>query len=137
MKLSPYLNFNGNCRAAFLYYEKHLGGKIQMMMTHGDGPPNPNMPADWGTAILHAQIQFGDTILMASDVPPDRQQPIRSAYLHLELEGIEEAERAFGAVIDGGEAIMPMAETFWAPRFGLARDAFGVLWMISAAPAKP
>ena len=136
MKLSPYLNFNGNCRAAFSYYEKHLGGKIQMMMTHAEGPPHPNAPPDWGGAIMHAQILIGGTLLMASDVPPTLQQPIRSVYLHLELGEIDEAERAYAALSDGGEALMPMAETFWARRFGTVRDPFGVLWMVSAAAAQ-
>ena len=136
MKLNPYLNFNGNCRAAFSYYEQHLGGKVQMMMTHAEGPPNPNIPPEWGTAVLHAQIQLGEDVLMASDVPPARHQPMRSAYLYLGLTSVEEAERVFAALTDGGEVLMPMTETFWAARFGMARDQFGVLWMVSAAPAK-
>jgi PhnB protein len=94
------------------------------------------MPADWGAAILHAQIQIGENVLMASDVPPARQQPIRSAYLYLGLTSVEEAERVFAALTDGGEVLMPMAETFWAPRFGTARDQFGVLWMVSAEPPR-
>jgi PhnB protein len=136
VKLNPYLNFNGNCRDAFSYYEKHLGGKIHMMMTHAEGPPNPNIAPEWGAAILHAQIQIGESVLMASDVPPERQQPIRSAYMYLGVSSVEEAERVFAALTDGGEVLMPMAETFWAPRFGMARDQFGVLWMVSAEPAR-
>lgn len=137
MKLHTYLNFNGNCRAAFAYYEQHLGGKTQMMMTHAEGPPNPKAPVDWGKAIMHAQMIIGDTVLMASDVPPSIQEPMRSAYLYLATETAEEAERVYAALASGGQTLMPMAETFWALRFGTVRDQFGTLWMVSADRTQP
>jgi PhnB protein len=130
MKLNAYLNYGGNCKQAFQFYEKHLGGKILMMMTHGEQPGPANVPAEWKDAILHARMTVGDTDIMASDVPPDRFQPMRSAYLSLTLDSIEEAERTYKLLSDGGEIFMPMEETFYAFRFAMLRDKFGTLWML-------
>lgn len=130
MKLHTYLNYGGNCEQAFRFYEQHLGGKITMMMTHGQAP-NPNqVPANWKNAILHAQINIGETVLMASDVPPERFQPMRSVYLSLSVSSIDEAERIYALLSDGGEIFMPMQETFFASRFAMLRDKFGTSWMI-------
>jgi PhnB protein len=130
MKLFTYLNYGGNCAEAFRFYEKHLGGKITMMMTHGESPvpaPGGPLPKD---SILHGRITIGGTELLASDVPADRFEPIRSVYLSLSLDSTEEAERVFALLADGGQTYMPMAETFFAYRFGMLRDKFGASWMI-------
>ena len=130
MKLYTYLNYGGNCAQAFRFYEEHLGGKITMMMTHGQ-LPNPNqVPSDWKDAILHARMNIGETVLMGADVPPERFQPMRSAYLSLLLGSIGEAERIYAVLSDGGEIFMPMQETFFAFRFAMLRDKFGTSWMI-------
>lgn len=130
MKLNTYLNYGGNCKQAFQFYEKHLGGKITMMMTHGEQPGPANVPANWKDAILHARITLGETDLMAADIPPDRFQPMRSAYLSLTVESIDEAERVYKLLSEGGEIFMPMEETFFAFRFAQLRDKFGTSWMI-------
>ena len=130
MKLNTYLNFGGNCEQAFRFYEKNLGGKIVMTSTFADMPPQPNAPKMPPDAILHAQIMIGDTLLMASDAPPDRFQPMRSAYLSLSVDSSEEAERVYKLLTDGGEVFMPIQETFFAFRFAMLRDKFGVLWML-------
>ncbi|HEY3743084.1 MAG TPA: VOC family protein [Bryobacteraceae bacterium] len=130
MKLYTYLNYGGNCAAAFRFYEEHLGGKISMMMTHGDMPGPNEVPENWKSAILHARMSIGGTELLGADVPPDRFQPMRSAYLTLLLDSIEEAERIYALLSDGGEIFMPMAETFFAFRFAMLRDRFGTSWML-------
>ncbi len=112
MKLHTYLNFGGNCEQAFRFYEKHLGGKIIMMMTHGQGPNANNVPADWRNAVLHARIDIGETVLMGADIPPDRFQPMRSVYLSLSVGSNEQAERIYALLSDGGQIFMPMQETF-------------------------
>jgi PhnB protein len=128
MKLNTYVNFAGTCAEAFRYYEKHLGAKIGMMMTHGQAPvPSPVGP-EWKDAVLHAQISLGGTELMAADIPS--AQPMRSAYLTLSVDSDIEAERIFSALSDGGQVLMPIQETFFASRFGQARDRFGINWMI-------
>ena len=130
MKLRTYLNYGGNCRQAFRFYEQHLGGKITSMMTHGQMPgPNQASP-EWKDAILHARMEIGGTDIMASDVPPERFQPMRSAYLSLSVESTEDAERIYALLSDGGEIFMPMEETFFAFRFAMLRDKFGTSWMV-------
>ncbi len=85
---------------------------------------------DQKNAILYARIRIGETDLMGSDVPSERFQPMRSVYLSLSLDSIDEAERIFTLLSDGGEIFMPMQETFFAFRFAMLRDRFGTSWMI-------
>lgn len=127
MKLYTQLNFGGNCEAAFRFYEKHLGGKITMMMRQKDAPAAPAGATD---AIIHARMDIGDTVLIANDVPPDVFQKMRSVYMYLSLDSIAEAERVNALLGEGGEVFMPMAETFFATRFSMLRDRFGVSWSI-------
>lgn len=128
MKLNTYVNFAGTCKEAFRYYEKHLGGKIGMMMTHEQAPNQSRDNPEWKDAVLHARIFVGGTELMAADIPS--AQPMRSAYLTLNVDSDAEAERIFSALSDGGQVLMPMEETFFAFRFGQVRDRFGINWMI-------
>ena len=130
MKLHTYLNYGGNCAEAFRFYEKHLGGKITMMMTHGEQPGAADVPPDWKKAILHARMTIGETDLLAADVPPERFQPMRSAYLSLAVDSTDEAERIYALLSNGGEIFMPIQETFFAFRFAMLRDKFGTSWMI-------
>jgi PhnB protein len=131
MKVTTYLNYGGNCAEAFRFYEKHLGGKIGMMMSHGEMPgQSTEMTPEWKKAILHASMTIGGTVVMASDVPPDRFQPMRSVYLCLGLDSDAEAERLFKLLAEGGEVFMPMQDTFYASRFAMLRDKFGTSWMI-------
>jgi PhnB protein len=130
MKLNTFLNYGGNCAQAFRFYEEQLGGKITMMMTQGELPGATNVPPERQKDILHARITLGDTELLASDVPAERFQPMRSAYLSLSVDSIEEAERIHAVLSDGGEIFMPMEETFFAFRFSMLRDKFGTSWMI-------
>jgi PhnB protein len=95
MKLYTYLNYGGNCAQASRFYERHLGGKITMMAPHGQ-LPNPNdVPPHWKDAVLHARMNIGETELMGADVPPERFEPMRSAYLSLIVGSTEEAERIY------------------------------------------
>ncbi|MGA2570677.1 MAG: VOC family protein [Terracidiphilus sp.] len=131
MKLTTYVNFPGNCRQALQFYEKQLGGKTVMLSTYEHMPEPRTIPPglEMGS-VLHARIVIGDTILMASDGPPERVQPMRSAYLSLTVDSNEEAERIYAALTDGGEVFMPIAETFFAHRFAMFRDKFGANWML-------
>jgi len=128
MKMLTYVNFAGTCAEAFRFYEQHLGGTIGMMMTHGQAPDQSAVKPEWKDAVLHARLSVGGTELMGADIPG--AQPMRSAYLSLNVESDAEAERIFSALADGGEVFMPMQETFFATRFGQLRDRFGINWMI-------
>jgi PhnB protein len=128
MKLNTYVNFAGKCAEAFRFYEKHLGGKIGMMMTYGQAPDQTQVKPEFKDAVLHAGISIGDTELMGADIP--NAQPMRSAYLTLSVQSDVEAERIFSALSGGGEVFMPIQETFFATRFAQLRDRFGINWMI-------
>jgi len=99
MQLHTYLNYGGNCEDAFKFYEKHLGGKITMLMRHGD-QPGGQTPPGWAGKVLHARMNIGETELLGADIPSF--QPIRSAYLSLTLDSDREADRVFGLLSDGG-----------------------------------
>jgi PhnB protein len=130
MKLNPYLNFGGNCAEAFQFYEKQLGGKITMMMRFSDQPDPKNIPKGMEDGVLYVNMKLAGSEVMGSDVAADRFQPMRSVYLSLSLDSDAEAERVYALLKDGGEIFMPMAETFFASRFGMVRDRFGTSWMI-------
>ncbi len=128
MKMNTYINFAGTCAEAFRYYEKHLGAKPGMMMTHAQLPVPSQLGPEWKDKVLHARIEIGGTELAAADIPG--AEPMRSAYLTLSVDSDQDAERIFGALADGGRVLMAMAETFFASRFGQVRDRFGINWMI-------
>ena len=130
MKLFTYLNYGGNCRQAFEFYQKHLGGKITMLTTHGEQPDASKVPADWRQAVLHARIDLGGTTVFGADIPPEHFQPMRSAYLSLLVDSVEEAERVYALLSEGGQIFMRMEETFFARRFAMLRDRFGTSWML-------
>lgn len=130
MKLHTYLNYGGNCEQAFRFYEKHLGAKITMLMTHSQNPGPDALPPEQKDKILYARMSIGATELMASDVPPERFQPMRSVYLSLSVDSTPEAERIYALLSESGEIFMPMQETFFAHRFGMLRDKFGTSWMV-------
>ena len=127
MNLDIYVNYPGTCEEAFRFYEKQLGAKITMMMRHGDAPDS-RLPADWKNAILHAQIEIGGSVVRGADIPG--AEPMRSAYLTLTLDSVEEAERLYGVLSEGGQIFMKMEETFFAKRFAMLRDRFGISWML-------
>ena len=128
MRMQAYVNFAGRCAEAFRYYERHLDGRIGMMMTHGQAPDQSLVRPEWKDAVLHARIAIGGTELMGADIPT--AEPMRSAYLSLGVDSDSEAERIFSALSDGGRVLMPMQETFFATRFGQVQDRFGINWMV-------
>jgi PhnB protein len=135
MKLRTYLNYGGNCEQAFRFYEQHLGGKITTLVRYRE-QPGAQVPPDRQNDVLHVRMTLGETELLAADVPPDRFQPMRSAYLALSVGTPDEAERIHALFADGGEIFMPMQETFFASRFSMLRDKFGTSWMIICERAR-
>lgn len=131
MSVSPYVMYNGQCEEAFRYYEKHLGGKIKAMMPYAGSPAAKDVPADAGNKILHATITVNGTSIMASDAPAGRYEKPQGLFLSLDIKTGAEAERVFKALSDGGSVIMPLEKTFWAARFGMLADRFGIPWMVN------
>jgi PhnB protein len=101
-----------------------------MLMRHGEQPGARDIPPAWARAVLHARMNIGGTELLGADIPPDRFQPIRSAYLTLTLDSDAEADRVFALLSEGGQIFMPMQDTFFASRFAMLRDRFGTSWML-------
>lgn len=135
MQFSPYLHFKGECEAAFKFYESCLGGKIQAMMTF-DGTPMASMiTPEWRKKIIHARIDVGDRVLMGSDPPPDRYQKPQGFSVNIDVKTPAEAERVFKALSGGGNVTMPLQQTFWAARFAMFTDRFGIPWMINCESA--
>lgn len=135
MEMNPYLNFNGNCEAAFNFYARCLGGDIVMMLAHKDAPSAEHVPAEWHNKIMHARLTLGDRVLMGSDSPPGYFEEPKGFYLELGLDDPTEAERVFRSLAENGKVMLPFEQTLWAFRFGLLVDQFGIPWMINCEQA--
>ena len=135
MQLNPYLMFDGQCEAAFKFYEKALGGKIEAMMTFGGSPMAEQTSPEWRNKIMHARLNIGGKILMASDAPPGRHQEMKGFSVMLGIDDPGDAERIFHALSENGTIEMPIEKTFWAARFGMLVDRFGTPWMINCEQA--
>ncbi|MGA7304227.1 MAG: VOC family protein [Rhodothermales bacterium] len=133
MKTTPYLTFNGDCREAFEFYADVLNGKIEAMISHADSPIAGEVPPSWQDAIMHAYLVADDVQLMASDAPGDHYARPAGLHVSLHVESPGEADRIFGTLAEGGSVTMPMQETFWAKRFGMVVDRFGIPWMVNCA----
>ena len=133
MKLNPYLTFNGDCEAAFRFYEQHLGGKIQVILPFGETPACGEIPKEWHDKVMHACLVIGDNLLMGSDNPPGMQEEKQGYSVAINVDEPAEAERIFGALAEGGTVRMPLEQTFWAIRFGMVVDRFGISWMVNCA----
>lgn len=131
MQLNPYLIFNGQCEAAFKFYEQCLGGKIEAMMPHAGTPAEEHTPAEWRNKILHACLTVGNDVLMGSDAPPDHYEQPKGFSVSLQIKDPAEAERVFNALAENGKVAMPLQKTFWATRFAMLTDRFGIPWMIN------
>jgi PhnB protein len=101
------------------------------MLTHEGTPAAEHVPAEWHKKILHAKMNIGDAVLMASDAPPGRFNQPQGFSVSLQIEDPAEAERKFQALAEGGVVTMPIGQTFWAKRFGMCVDQFGIPWMVN------
>jgi PhnB protein len=135
MKLNPYLTFNGQCEAAFKFYEKCFGGKIAMMMKFGESPMAEQTTPEWRNKIVHVRMEVGDDIVMGSDAPPDRYQEPKGVHVSLSVDKPADADRIFHALAEKGAVQMPIQKTFFAERFGMVVDRFGIPWMINCEGA--
>jgi PhnB protein len=131
MQLNPYLTFNSQCEAAFKFYEQCLGGKIEMMMPHAGTPAEEHVPVEWRNKIMHARLAVGDGVLMGSDALPDHYEKPRGFSVSLQIKDPAQAERVFHELAEGGAVQMPIQPTFWAERFGMLVDRFGIPWMVN------
>jgi PhnB protein len=131
MQLNPNLNFNGQCEAAFKFYEQCLGGKIQTMMTWGDSPMADQVPAEWRHKIIHVTLIVGEAALLGCDVPPEGYEEPKGFSVTVQIDDPADAQRIFQALSEEGTVTMPIQQTFWAARFGMCVDRFGIPWMVN------
>ena len=136
MQVQPYLFFDGRCEEAIEFYRNTLGAEVTMLMRFKDSPEpqQPGMiPPGAEDKVMHANLQIGDSTLMASDGRCLGQPSFQGFALSLTAPDDAEAERLFAALADGGQVQMPMSKTFFSSRFGMVADRFGVGWMVIVA----
>jgi PhnB protein len=133
MKLSPQisLGFDGTCETALKFYERCLNGKIEFLLRWGESPTAKDVPPDWQDKVVHARLLVGDTTILAADVLPEHYRPKQGFSFILNVDNPKEADRLFAVLGEKGTILMPMQETFWAPRFGVVLDQFGIQWDIN------
>lgn len=131
MQLVAYLNFDGQCADAFRFYQGVLGGELTHMMTMAEAPGAGDVPPETRDRIMHARLVVGDAVLMGSDGPTDYAEKAQGIWVNIWVTEVTDAERIHAALSEGGSVVMPMQKTFWAERFGMARDKFGTPWMVN------
>jgi PhnB protein len=136
MKLNPHVSFGGQCEDAFYFYERCFGGKILTMLTYGNSPMAEQVPREWRGKIVHATLTVGDNVLMGADVLPEQYEKPKGFHLLIGTADPLEAERIFGTLSENGTVQMPLQKTFWAVRFGVLVDQFGVSWEINCEQAE-
>jgi PhnB protein len=137
MQVQPYVFFDGRCEEAIEFYRKALGAEVAMLMRFKDNPepPKPGMvPPGAENKVMHARLRIGDSTILASDGRCTGRPNFQGFSLSLSVANEAEAERRFAALAEGGQVQMPLAKTFFSPRFGMVADRFGVAWMVYVAP---
>src|SRR5687767_408881 len=135
MKVNPYLSFNGDCEAAFKFYEQCLGARIGGIFRYGGSPLEGQVPADWSDKVMHGNLTFGDQVLQGAGVAAYVEP--KGFSFSIQLTDTSEAERIFRELAENGKVMMPIQETFWAERFGMVVDRFGISWLINCGPSEP
>ena len=131
MQMTPYVSFNGDCESAFKFYEQNLGAQLGPIFRYGGSPMATQAPPDWSDKIMHGSITVGGTTLMGADVADGGYQTPQGFSLSLNPASVAEAERVFEALAADGNIVMPLEKTFWAARFGMVVDRFGVPWLVN------
>ena len=129
--VQPYLFFGGRCEEAIEFYRRVLGAELQMLMRFKESPEPHGLPECFEDKVMHAAVRIGSTVMMASDGRCDGPASFEGFSLSITVSDDAEAERVFAALGEGGVVTMPLEKTFWAPKFGMLQDRFGVGWMVS------
>jgi PhnB protein len=131
-----YLAFNGNCADAMRFYEKALGGKLEVLMSGAESPMADQMPKEFANRILHARLALpGGGLLYAGDAPANMPyEGIKGVSIAVDYASVDEAEKVFNSLAGGGQVTMPMQPAFWAKRWGMLIDKFGAAWIVNGEP---
>jgi PhnB protein len=130
MPVQPYLFFNGRCEEAIEFYGRALGAEVMMLMRFKQAPDQSMIQPGNGEKIMHARLRIGDAIVLVSDGMCSGETKFEGFSLTLSVKSVEEADRRFNALADGGQVRMPLDKTFFSPRFGMLADRFGVGWIV-------
>lgn len=131
MHINPYLNFGGRCAAAFAFYKEHLGGQNLVLMPYRGSPAEEQTPEAWRDKIMHASLQIGSTTLMGTDgMSGQVSEGIKGCSIVLNTDSDFDAERLFKALAEAGSVTMALEKTFFASKFGMLNDRFGLGWMV-------
>ncbi len=134
MHIESYVFFNGRCEEAIEFYQRALGAEVLMLMRNSDSPEPASpgaLPPGSENKVLHASLRIGKSRVMASDGHCDGRPEFRGFSLSIAADTVAEAERMFNALAEGGTVQLPLAQTFWSPKFGMVADRFGLSWMVS------
>ena len=137
MQISPYLIFNGDCRAAFKFYEQLFGGKIDFSMTYAESPAAAETAPEHRDRLIHIRMSVGGQTLMGSDAHGGRYEKPQGTWTSLNVDSAAEGERIFKGLSQNGSTVMPFQKTFWAEGFGMCVDRFGTPWMVNAENKDP
>jgi PhnB protein len=131
MQINPYLSFKGQCEAAFKFYEECLGGQLGTIFRYSGTPMADQVAADWQDKVMHGSLTVGEQVLMGADVAPDRYEEPKGFSLSIQIKDATEAERIFHGLAQDGRVVVPLEKTFWAARFGMVVDRFGIPWLVN------
>src|SRR4029453_233038 len=131
MQMSPYLSFKGECEAAFKLYVHCLGAQLGPIFRYAGSPMADSVSADWSDKVMHGSVTIGDQVLMGADVAPDQYEEPKGFSLSLQIESATDAEHIFQELARGGRVVIPLEKTFWAARFRMVVDQFGIPWLIN------
>ena len=135
MQMNPYLSFRGDCEAAFTFYADCFGGELGEIFRYGGSPMASDVPADWANKVMHTTLTVGGQVMMGGDVAPERYEAPKGFSMSLHMKDPAVADRVFEQLAKDGNVVVPLAQTFWAARFGMVVDRFGISWMINCEAA--
>jgi PhnB protein len=131
MQMNPYLSFKGECEAAFKFYVQCLGGQLGAIFRYAGSPLADQAPADWQDKVMHGSLTVGEQVLMGADVAPESYEAPKGFSLSLQIKNTADAECIFHELAKDGRVVLPLEKTFWAARFGMVVDRFGIPWLIN------
>lgn len=131
MQITPYLSFTGDCEEAFSFYARCLGGQVGSLFRYAGSPMADQVQAGWQDKVMHGSVTIGELVLMGADVSLEGYEGLKGFTLSIQIKSVDDAERIFHELADGGRIVLPLEKTFWAARFGMLVDRFGVPWQVN------
>jgi PhnB protein len=133
MFVQTYIYGEGRSEEMLDFYKKAVGAQVTALMRFKDAPDQSNISPGSKDKVMHASFKVGDTDIMISDGRNQGNPKFDGFALTIQARDAAEAEKYFKALSEGGQVTMPLAETFFAKRFGMLSDKFGVNWMVIAS----